>query len=279
MQNERLTERQTREREFYNTFRKSHQVEQVDFDYVFDGVPRPHNAYWSIYDAARAHFATCLSGSTPPQLLDFGCGAGEASVRFARMGYHVTGFDISEANIENSRLLAERYELTALTTFAIDIAESLSIADNSFDFVAGIDILHHIEIPRAMAEVRRVLKPGGIAVFKEQIEVPLFDSVRNWSLVERFFPKQMSYDLHITQDEKKLSPADVQCIRSLFPGCREERFSISARFVRLLPGSPQQALGRLQRFDHKLKQLVPVLGAFGGEVVFHLRKPTADSLR
>jgi len=93
-----LTPRQEREVAFYRDYADHQRVERVDFAPVQGGESRPWNAYWSVYEQARA-----LCTHPAMRLLDFGCGPGIASVRFAYCGYYVSGFDISPDNIEMSR--------------------------------------------------------------------------------------------------------------------------------------------------------------------------------
>src|SRR3546814_13720576 len=46
-------------------------------------------------------------------------------------------------------------------------AEAMDFPDDSFDLVFGSGIIHHLDIDRAFAEIARVLRPGGRAVFVE----------------------------------------------------------------------------------------------------------------
>ena len=47
--------------------------------------------------------------------------------------------------------------------------ERLTYPDNSFDMAVGFAILHHLDIPLALSQLRRVLKPGGRAFFAEPL--------------------------------------------------------------------------------------------------------------
>jgi SAM-dependent methyltransferase len=77
------------------------------------------------------------------------------------------------------RALAARYGMSARTRFDVGVAEALDYPSSHVDIVVGIDILHHVEVASAAAECLRVLKPDGIAIFKEPVAVPLFDRFRN----------------------------------------------------------------------------------------------------
>ena len=89
------------------------------------------------------------------------------------------GFDLSEKNIKIAQKLARRHSLDGRCRFQPMAAERLTYPDNTFDVIVGIDILHHVEIGPAIDEAFRVLKPGGVAIFKEHAEVPVLDPIRN----------------------------------------------------------------------------------------------------
>jgi SAM-dependent methyltransferase len=85
-------------------------------------------------------------------------------------------------------------------------AEALDFPDASFDRVTGSGILHHLDLDRAYAEIRRVLRPGGYAVFLEPLgHNPLI----NW--YRRRTP-------HLrTEDEHPLMRRDLDVARATFP--------------------------------------------------------------
>ena len=163
-----LTERQLRERQYYDEFvrRRRHVVPSLG---EVDGKKhRPWNPYWYLEWVVSRHF----TGPTQ-RLLDFGCGPGRYAVAFARLGYEVSGFDISKANIEVAEMLARQHAVAHRTHFSVGTAERLDYPSSYFDIIVGLDILHHVEIRTAMEECLRVLKPDGIAVFKEPNDVPI----------------------------------------------------------------------------------------------------------
>ena len=98
-------------------------------------------------------------------MLDVGCGAGTDLARFARGGANATGVDISgsaialaKANFEQQGLAADLREADC---------EHLPFEDESFDLVYAHGVVQYTSNDRALvAECRRVLKPGGTAVFQ-----------------------------------------------------------------------------------------------------------------
>lgn len=261
------SDRQQRERAFYAEFAKRHSDEEVLFDPVLGDERRPWNPYWHLY-----HTVHDFHPGPGANLLDFGCGTGSASMLYARMGYQVTGFDICEENIEVCQRRAERYELADRTRFAVMTAEQLELADGQFDVVAGIDILHHVDIESSIREVWRVLRPGGLAVFREFVEVPWFDRLRRGRLVTHFFPSHASVDEHRTEDERKLTSQDLETIGYFFPNLQQVRFCLFSRIYRVLPRRHPERPCRLEQWDARLFQRFPWMQSGGGELVLKLRK-------
>jgi 2-polyprenyl-3-methyl-5-hydroxy-6-metoxy-1,4-benzoquinol methylase len=112
------------------------------------------------------------------RVLEFGCGLGKMSALLAKSGARVSAFDISESSVAVAR---RRAELNGLEVDAIvAVGEDLPYADESFDIVVGKAILHHLDVARARAELHRVLKPGGKAVFVEPMGMnPLLNFARD----------------------------------------------------------------------------------------------------
>jgi 2-polyprenyl-6-hydroxyphenyl methylase/3-demethylubiquinone-9 3-methyltransferase len=96
------------------------------------------------------------------EVLDIGCGAGFLSNHLAREGIAVTGLDASQASID----VAARHDETGAVRYLLGDALHLPFANESFDVVCAMDFLEHVEDPAAVvAEVARVLKPGGVFFF------------------------------------------------------------------------------------------------------------------
>jgi 2-polyprenyl-3-methyl-5-hydroxy-6-metoxy-1,4-benzoquinol methylase len=261
-----LTERQKRELEFYEEYSKRNPCQQVNFAPVVGGESRPWNSYWHIFEVLKESFK-----ADGERLLDFGCGWGEHSLVFAKIGYEVFGFDLSQNNIANARSLAEKYEMTDRVHFSVSPAEHLDFADEFFDVVVGVDILHHVNIGQAIAECSRILKKGGMAVFHEPVRAPVFDSLRETRLGRWLVSKEASLDRHLTEDERKLSRDDFKIIKSYdlkFSSQRFLLFSRLDRFVRPNKSGPSF----LEKFDLRLMKTLPFMKSFGGVMVMVLRK-------
>ena len=98
-------------------------------------------------------------------VLEIGCGAGVDLVRFARGGALVTGVDLASSAIDLAKANFEQQGLTA--DLRVADGEHLPLGDASFDFVFAHGVVQYTADPqRLVDEVRRVLKPGGEAVFQ-----------------------------------------------------------------------------------------------------------------
>ena len=95
-------------------------------------------------------------------VLEVGVGLGTDFVNFVRAGAHATGIDLTAAAVDSVR---KRLALEGLDAdVRVADAEALPFADASFDLVYSWGVLHHTpNTDRALAEVRRVLRPDGEA--------------------------------------------------------------------------------------------------------------------
>lgn len=95
------------------------------------------------------------------KVLEIGCGIGTIVSELSKQGYDVRGMDISQVAIEYGR---GKYPGIRLD---VQPAEELPFEDGAFDVVLSFDLFEHIaRIDRHVAEVRRVLKPGGYYLFQ-----------------------------------------------------------------------------------------------------------------
>jgi ubiquinone/menaquinone biosynthesis C-methylase UbiE len=103
----------------------------------------------------------------PPSgtMLDVGCGSGQTMTWFARQwpGWRVVGLDVSQDGLRAARAG------TGKPVFGAS-ALDLPMPDSSVDLVITLDVLQHLPLgggdTRALAEMRRVLKPGGVLMIR-----------------------------------------------------------------------------------------------------------------
>lgn len=91
------------------------------------------------------------------RVLDIGCGTGAVAVHLARRhGCAVVGVDLS-----SEMLAVARAKQGGSVRFEQARAEELPFANGSFDRAIMVSVVHHLDAPKAFAEVHRVLAPGG----------------------------------------------------------------------------------------------------------------------
>lgn len=148
-----------------------HRVEALFHDHKWamrDSGPRHYRAHptYPIFQRMMLFLGDDLANK---QIVEYGCGRGWVTKELARRGARVSAFDISSEAVENTREVLKAAHL--LDHCAVDVmgGEELKYRDDSFDLAVGFAILHHLDQYRALAELRRVLKAGGRAIFAEPL--------------------------------------------------------------------------------------------------------------
>ncbi|MBF8779345.1 class I SAM-dependent methyltransferase [Pseudomonas fulva] len=151
-----------------------------------DVVQRQFGEQASAYLASAVHaqgseFALLqaeLTGRESARVLDLGCGAGHVSFQVAPLVREVVAYDLSRSMLEVVAAAAVQRGLGNIVT-ECGAAERLPFDDASFDFVFSRYSAHHwSDLGLALREVRRVLKPGGVAAFIDVMSPgsPLLDT-------------------------------------------------------------------------------------------------------
>ena len=94
------------------------------------------------------------------RVLDLGCAGGFMSEAIAKRGGRVSGIDPAAKAIEAARAhaVAEGLDIR----YDVGVGESLPYDDAAFDIVVCVDVLEHVsELSEVIAEVARVIRPGG----------------------------------------------------------------------------------------------------------------------
>ncbi len=99
----------------------------------------------------------------PCRAADLGCGAGNYAVWLAAKGFQMTGIDISPRAVELAKALASKKEVSCRFV-AADLTGDVEELGNTFDFVYGWEVLHHVfpeNRDRYVNNVHQMLRPGG----------------------------------------------------------------------------------------------------------------------
>jgi len=148
-----------RERQFHNErFASEDDGRQGQLKY--------YDAIWLCFKKFRAAIAERTKGSVA---LEYGCGYGQSVIELAEKGAkQSSGIDISDAAIAQGQEHANELGLKNVFLTAGN-AEKTPYEDASFDLVYGSGILHHLDLDRSCAEIYRIMKPGGEAIFIEPL--------------------------------------------------------------------------------------------------------------
>jgi SAM-dependent methyltransferase/uncharacterized protein YbaR (Trm112 family) len=182
---------------------------------------------------------------TPGRLLDIGCGWGRWSLAAATAGFDVVGIDPSLGAVLTARRVAKQLGLPA--TFLVADARSLPFPEGSFTTVFSYSVLQHFaaeSVDGTLAEVRRVLEPGGrsciqmanayglrslLVQIARRFRTPERFEVRYWSpgALVRWFERQVGptymapdgfFGLGVRPSERDLLPAGYRAIVSASAG-------------------------------------------------------------
>jgi SAM-dependent methyltransferase len=156
------------------------------------------------------------------QVLEVGCGAGVDLARFARGGAEVTGVDLAPSAIALARANFEQQGLRG--RFEVGDGEQLPFPDAAFDLVYAHGVVQYTAHPqRLVEECRRVLKPGGTAIFQ------VYNRVSWLNLLSKLMKVGLEHeDAPVLL---KLSIAELRQLTNTFTTVRivPERFPVRSR--------------------------------------------------
>jgi SAM-dependent methyltransferase len=182
-----------------------------------------HNLLAVTASIAGKPLAVSLAGK---RVLDAGCGTGELLRRLETAAPHaeLRGIDISERAVAFARTKTR----AEIDTGSVD---TLPYPDASFDLVTSADVLYHrlVDQERAISEMRRCLKPGGLLV----VNLPAYEWLRSY------------HDEHVGGARRYARGATIRLFASLgFETCRcgywnTVFFPLMAAKRKLLPGGAE----------------------------------------
>jgi len=220
-----LTSRQLREIEYHRRRAQKITVRPPSLDSVQATERRPWNSYWSMFDQIRGED---LRGR---RVLVPGCGFGGDVIRLSALGARVYGSDISPESIELAKHNVAQVDLDHRPELAVMPCETMDYPDAFFDGVVLINILHHVDISRTVAELTRVCKPGAMVVVREQYTSRQLQRIRESWLIDKVIHAALQNwfyggKTYITEDERKLDQQDVKFLQEQFPRLKIRYFDI-----------------------------------------------------
>jgi len=187
--------------------------------------------YAAVDEGSRLQLEAIARAAAGRRVLEYGCGNGAFSLQetqLARIAGEYHGIDISDLAITQARRSLDD-ALRSHCHFEQMDAEALAYPDQYFDLVFGRGIIHHLTVRRAYAELSRVLRPGGRAIFFEPM---------GHNLAINLF-RRRTPDLR-TSDEHPLLTSDLRDARTYFSRVESRFYGLATLaavpFSRRLPG-------------------------------------------
>jgi ubiquinone/menaquinone biosynthesis C-methylase UbiE len=144
--------------------------------------------------ASRYLFVNAVKDLRVERVLDVGCGAGQEFIPFVeKTDAFCVGVDTAAELGAIAGGFFEQTNYRARVAFTRSFGEHLPFADASFDVVLCRVALPYMDNRRTIAEVARILRPGGVFLLK--VHAPMFYLGmirRRW---KSFSPKQIAYPL------------------------------------------------------------------------------------
>jgi SAM-dependent methyltransferase len=192
-------------------------------------------------------------------VLDFGCGSGENLIPLIKRGANVIGMDISPELIALARQRLDSYGLDA--NLRVRSAYETGLPNESVDVLFSVALLHHLELPRVRAEIRRIMRSDGLFIMREPIRFSRTVNYLRW-----LFPPPAA---DISDYEHPMTRNEVAVVSQGFEIVAERNFRLL--FVPLLT---RFNVGKRQiwSLDRWLLRNFPGLDRIATEKVMGLRK-------
>ena len=144
--------------------------------------------------------------------------AGQARVwcRWSNVAPSVIGIDISPDLVALARQRLDSYGLSAVLQEGSAYATGLP--NESVDVVFSMALLHHLDLPQARQEIFRVLRPGGLFIFREPIRFS-----RTMNYLRQLFPAPKA---DISDYEHPMTRAELAVVMQGFTLVAERDFRL-----------------------------------------------------
>jgi SAM-dependent methyltransferase len=196
------------------------------------------------------HLLGNLQGRT---VIDLGCGDGVNTVILASLGATVFSIDISRESLALTAERAAANRVDRRVTLLNSDAMAIPIEAGMVDAILCTGLLHQVDSIKTARQIRRVLRPGGVAVFDEAVAGPAPFAREN-------------------EDSLSIRKVDAICRAVGMPGRRRE-FWLATRFIcRIGARTFTSAAKAAQRFDAAVLQRFPFTRKLASPLVWEARK-------
>ncbi len=236
---------------------------------VLESDAEPHFEFYKhgALDYANRYSEKLLGDLTNKRLLDYGSGTGLSAIKFAQQGSNVLAFDISFESIKIAKRVACENKFDNRIYCCVMAGESLSLKSESFDFIYGHSILHHLDLEIALPEISRMLRKDGHAIFLEPLDTnPVIKIFRKLTPSKR------------TPTEKPFTFKQISELNKYFTEVHHREFyfiSLLAylwNFVFRNNNQFRAFLNQLTKIDDLLLKWIPLFRYFCWITVLDLRK-------
>lgn len=158
-------------------------------------------------EQAILHELLPLAGA---QVLELGCGKADKTRLMAQSAASVLALEVDATQLAANRAAAA----PANIRFEYGGAEAIPAADDSIDIVTMFKSLHHVPtdlMDAALAEIRRVLKPGGLAYISEPVYAGDFNE-----LLRLFHDERAVREAAFAAEQKALATGLLALVRQVF---------------------------------------------------------------
>jgi SAM-dependent methyltransferase len=200
-------------------------------------------------------------------LIDLGCGDGVNTIILASMGARVLSLDIAKESLDLTAKRAAANKVGSRVTLLHADALDIPVEASTVDAILCTGLLHQVDPVRTARQIRRVLKPGGVAVFDEAVAGPT-----PFPAIKHLFPRAEGADSAANHVPLNLRTVNSVCRAVGMPGRRRE-FWLATRFICRVGGRTLSSAARAaQRFDATVLQRFPFTRKIASPLVWEARK-------
>jgi ubiquinone/menaquinone biosynthesis C-methylase UbiE len=218
--------------------------------------------YYVVRRGSRRKYDSILSKiCNGKRVLEYGCGSGTGSERLLNFGAILTGIDISAEGVMAAKKKL-KYSAYKAEYYVMNV-EQTEFEDETFDVVAGLGIIHHLDLKKAYNEASRILKKRGHAVFEEPLGHNPFIN----------FYRVLTPNMR-TSSEHPLKHNDIELLKKYFKNVETEYFSLFTIFSVPFRNMKffEQIYNVLERIDRLIFN-IPFMKKYAWTVLIHASQP------